>query len=67
MFKGIEWDDVINIFELRQKLEKGEVFEVVINGKILVIVADDRIMFHKQYIENYLVYENMLFIKIKND
>lgn len=65
MFNGIEWDEAINILNVRQNLKKGEITEILVNDNPCLMVNEHKVFCNDEFVETYFIYDCIVFLKLK--
>lgn len=60
-----DWDDIVNLQDVRKGLKKGGVLEIQTEGKPCVLISKHEVLCNRLLLEYVCKLDNMLFIKIK--
>lgn len=62
---SVDWDDIVNLHNIRKKLKKGGVVEIQIDGQPCALISKKSILCNKTLLECVCEHDDVLFIKMK--
>ncbi len=62
---SVDWDDIVNLHNIRKGLKKGEFTEIQIEERPCVLISKHNILCNKTLLECVWEHDDILFIKMK--
>lgn len=62
---SVDWDDIVNLHNIRNGLEEGGIVEIQIDDEPCVLISKDSILCNKTLLEYVFKHDDILFIKKK--
>lgn len=64
---SVDWDDIVNLHNIRKGLKKGDFIEIQIEEKPCVLISKHNILCNKTLLECVWEHDDILFIKMKKN
>lgn len=62
---SVDWDEIVNLHNIRKGLKKGDFIEIQIEEKPCVLISKHNILCNKTLLECVWEHDDILFIKMK--
>lgn len=62
---SVDWDDIVNLHNIRKGLKKGGIVEIQIEEKPCVLISKNKILYNTAILDCICEHDDILFIKMK--